>query len=138
MSETLDFNKNIITEFRENGGKVGGMFKGVPLLLLTTTGAKSGEPRTSPVVYMKEGDKYVIVASYAGSDKNPAWYHNVVANPKVTIEVGEAKFDATATVVLDDRAERDRLYGKMAARVSNFAEYEKKTDRVFPVVTLSR
>ncbi|MGW4826607.1 nitroreductase family deazaflavin-dependent oxidoreductase [Amycolatopsis japonica] len=137
MSGTLDFNKNIIREFRENGGKVGGMFNGVPLLLLTTTGAKSGEPRTSPVVYLREGGKYVVVASYAGSDMNPAWYHNVVANPMVTIEVGEETFDATATVV-EDRDERDRLYGKMAALVSNFTEYEKKTDRVFPVVTLSR
>lgn len=138
MSETLDFNKNIITEFRENGGKVGGPFEGAPLLLLTTIGAKSGEPRTSPLAYMEEDGRYVIIASYAGSDKNPAWYHNVLANPKVTVEVGEEKFDATATVVLEDRAERDRLYGKMAALMPNFAEYEKKTDRVIPVVTLSR
>ncbi|MBB5853088.1 nitroreductase family deazaflavin-dependent oxidoreductase [Amycolatopsis umgeniensis] len=138
MSETLDWNKNIIKEFRENEGKVGGMFEGGSLLLLTTTGAKSGEPRTSPLVYAMEDGNYLIAASYAGSDKNPAWYHNIVANPKVTLEVGTEKFDATATVVLEDRAERDRLYAKMVSTMPGFAEYEKKTDRVIPVVTISR
>ncbi len=138
LSEMLDWNKNIIKEFRENEGKVGGPFEGGSLLLLTTTGAKSGEPRTSPLAYSEDDGKYVIAASYAGADKNPAWYHNIVANPKVTIEVGTEKFEATATVVLEDRAERDRLYAKMVSTMPGFADYEKKTDRVIPVVTISR
>jgi deazaflavin-dependent oxidoreductase (nitroreductase family) len=138
MSEMLEWNKNIIKEFRENGGKVGGQFEGASLLLLTTTGAKSGEPRTSPLAFLEDDGRYVIAASYAGSDKNPAWYYNIVANPKVTIEVGEEKFDATASVVLEDRAERDRLYAKMVEAMPGFADYEKQTERVIPVVTLSR
>ncbi|WP_409493696.1 nitroreductase family deazaflavin-dependent oxidoreductase [Amycolatopsis sp. cmx-11-12] len=138
MSDPLDWNKNVIKEFRENEGKVGGPFEGGSLLLLTTTGAKSGEPRTSPLAYAVEDGKYVVVASYAGADKNPAWYHNIVANPKVTIEVGTEKFDATATIVLEDRAERDRLYAKMVSLMPGFAEYQEKTDRVIPIVTLSR
>ncbi|MGY6658048.1 nitroreductase family deazaflavin-dependent oxidoreductase [Amycolatopsis sp. TRM77291] len=138
MSEALDWNKNIIKEFRENEGKVGGPFEGGSLLLLTTIGAKSGEPRTSPLAYAEEGGKYIVAASYAGADKNPAWYHNILANPKVTIEVGTEKFDATATVVLEDRAERDRLYAKMVSLMPGFADYEKKTDRVIPIVTISR
>ncbi|EMD26988.1 nitroreductase family deazaflavin-dependent oxidoreductase [Amycolatopsis azurea] len=138
MSEMLDWNKNIIKEFRENEGKVGGPFEGGALLLLTTIGAKSGEPRTSPLAFMEEDGRYVVAASYAGSDKNPAWYHNIVANPKVTIEVGTEKFEATATVVLEDRAERDRLFAKLVSVMPGFADYEKKTDRVIPVVTISR
>ncbi len=138
MSNPLDWNKNIIKEFRENEGKVGGPFEGGSLLLLTTTGAKSGEPRTSPLAYAEDGGKYVIAASAAGADKNPAWYHNIVANPKVIIEVGTEKFEGVATVVLEDRAERDRLYAKMVSLMPGFADYEKKTDRVIPIVTVSR
>lgn len=138
MSDTLDWNKNIIKEFRENDGKVGGQFEGGSLLLLTTTGAKSGEPRTSPLAYAEDDGQYVIAASYAGSDKNPAWYHNVSANSKVTVEVGTEKFEAVATVVLEDRAERDRLYAKMVGLMPGFADYEKKTERVIPIVKLTR
>ncbi|WP_410655480.1 nitroreductase family deazaflavin-dependent oxidoreductase [Amycolatopsis sp. lyj-112] len=138
MSDTLDWNKNIIKEFRENDGKVGGPFENGSLLLLTTTGAKSGEPRTSPLVYAEDDGQYVIAASYAGSDKNPAWYHNISANSKVTVEVGTEKFEAVATVVLEDRAERDRLYAKMVSLMPGFADYEKKTERVIPIVKLTR
>ncbi|MEV6910931.1 nitroreductase family deazaflavin-dependent oxidoreductase [Amycolatopsis sp. NPDC051071] len=138
MSDTLDWNKNVIKEFRENEGKVDGPFEGASLVLLTTVGAKSGEPRTSPLVFVEDDGKYVIAASYAGSDKNPAWFHNISANPKVTLEIGTEKFEATATVVLEDRAERDRLYAKMVSAMPGFAEYEAKTDRVIPIVTLSR
>jgi deazaflavin-dependent oxidoreductase (nitroreductase family) len=137
MSEHLDWNNNIIAEFRANGGKVGGQFEGANLLLLTTTGAKSGEQRTSPLAYAAEGERYVIIASYAGADKNPAWFHNILANSKVTLEVGEEKFEATASVV-EDRAERDALYAKMVALMPGFAEYQEKTTRVIPVVTLER
>ncbi len=138
MSGPNDWNTNVIKEFRENGGKVGGPFEGAVLMLLTTTGAKSGELRTSPLVFTEDDGRYVLAASYAGSDKNPAWYHNLVANPKVTVEIGEETFDATATVVLEDRAERARLYAKMVALMPGFDDYEKKTDRVIPVVLLSR
>jgi len=137
MSETLDWNKNVIAEFRANGGKVGGPFEGASLVLLTTIGAKSGEPRTSPLAHVVDGERLVIAASYAGADKNPAWFHNILANPKVTIELGEEKFEATASVV-EDRAERDVLYAKMVALMPGFAEYEAKTERLIPVVTLTR
>jgi deazaflavin-dependent oxidoreductase (nitroreductase family) len=132
-----DFNKQVAAEFRANEGKVGGMFADKNVLLLTTIGAKSGEERLSPLVYTQDGDRYVIAASMGGAPKNPAWYHNLVANPKVTVEVGTETFEATATVVAD-RAERDRLYAGMVAHAEGFADYEKKTDRVIPIVVLER
>jgi deazaflavin-dependent oxidoreductase (nitroreductase family) len=131
------FNKQIVEEFRANDGKVGGMFEGKNVLLLTTIGAKSGEERLSPLAYTRDGDRYVVAASMGGAPKNPAWYHNLVANPKVTVEVGTEKFEATATVIAD-RAERDRLYAGMIAHAEGFAEYEKKTTRVIPIVVLER
>lgn len=131
------FNNQVVEEFRTNGGKVGNMFEGKNVLLLTTIGAKSGEERLSPLVYTRDGDRYVIAASMGGAPKNPAWYHNLVANPKVTVEVGTEKFEATATVV-EDRAERDRLYAGMVAHAEGFADYEKKTTRVIPIVVLER
>ena len=94
-------NKTIIEEFRANGGKVGGQFQGASLLLLTTTGAKSGLVRTNPLAYLADKDRYVIIASYAGSPTNPPWYHNLKANPKVTVEVGTQRFDARAEVVTE-------------------------------------
>ena len=130
-------NQQVVEEFRANGGKVGNYFEGKNVLLLTTTGAKSGEPRLSPLVYTTDGDRYVVAASMGGAPKNPAWYHNLVANPKVTLEVGTEKFEATATVIAD-RAERDRLYAGMVAHAEGFAEYETKTDRVIPIVVLER
>ena len=132
-----DFNKQVVEEFRANEGKVGGMFADKNVLLLTTIGAKSGEERLSPLVYTKDGDRYVVAASMGGAPKNPAWYHNLVANPKVTVEVGAETFEATATVIAD-RAERDRLYAGMVAHAEGFADYEKKTDRVIPIVVLER
>ncbi|RSD19160.1 nitroreductase family deazaflavin-dependent oxidoreductase [Amycolatopsis eburnea] len=132
-----DFNKQVVDEFRANDGVVGGYFEGKNVLLLTTTGAKSGEPRLSPLVYTTDGDRYVVAASMGGAPKNPAWYHNLVANPKVTLEVGTEKFEATATVIAD-RAERDRLYAGMVAHAEGFADYEKKTDRLIPIVVFER
>ncbi|RSM42488.1 nitroreductase family deazaflavin-dependent oxidoreductase [Amycolatopsis balhimycina DSM 5908] len=132
-----EFNKQIVEEFRANDGKVGGMFEGKNVLLLTTIGAKSGQERLSPLAYTRDGDRYVIAASMGGAPKNPAWYHNLVANPKVTVEVGSEKFEATATVIAD-RAERDRLYAGMIAHAEGFADYEKKTTRVIPIVVLER
>ena len=131
-----DWNRQIIEEFHANGGKVGGPFANSTILLLTTTGAKSGQRRVNPLGYLAEGDRMYIFASKAGAPTNPDWYHNLLAHPDVTVEVGTEKFEATATVV--QGSERDRIYAKQAARASNFAEYQAKTDRVIPVVELKR
>ena len=129
--------KALITEFRANGGHVtSGPFAGRPVLLLTTTGAKSGERRLAPVVYSGDGDAYVIVASKAGAPTHPAWYHNLLANPVVTVEVGRETFEARARVTVG--AERDRLFAERVATSPNFAEYQRRTTRVIPVVVLER
>jgi deazaflavin-dependent oxidoreductase (nitroreductase family) len=131
-----DWNRQIIEEFHANGGKVGGMFANSTLLLLTTTGAKSGQRRVNPLGYLAEGDRMYIFASKRGEPTNPDWYHNLLAHPDVTVEVGTETFEATATVL--QGVERDRIYAKQAALVPNFAEYQTKTDRVIPVVELRR
>lgn len=131
-----DWNRQIIEEFHANGGKVGGMFANSTLLLLTTTGAKSGKRRVNPLGYLAEGDRMYIFASKAGMPTNPDWYYNLLAHPDVTVEVGTETFEATATVL--PREERDRIYAKQAARVPTFADYQSKTDRVIPVVELKR
>jgi deazaflavin-dependent oxidoreductase (nitroreductase family) len=131
-----DFNENVINEFRANGGKVGGPFEGASMMLLTTTGAKSGQARTRPVVYTKDGDRFVIIASKAGAPTNPDWYHNLVANPEVTLEVGVETFPARATVTSGE--ERTRLYDAQAALMPRFAEYAQQTSREIPVVILER
>jgi len=127
----------LITDFRANGGEVtSGPFAGRPILLLTTKGAKSGQPRLAPVVYSRDGDHYVVVASKGGSPTHRAWYHNLLANPVVTVEVGGETFEARARVT--ERAERDRLFEQRAATNPNFAEYQRRTTRVIPVVVLER
>ena len=131
-----DFNENVINEFRANGGKVGGQFEGASMMLLTTTGAKSGQARTKPVVYTKDGDRFVIIASKAGAPTNPDWFHNLVANPEVTLEVGDERFPARATVTSGE--ERRRLYDAQAALMPGFADYAQKTTREIPVVVLDR
>ena len=136
MADQSDFNKQIIEEFRANGGETSGVFKGRPLLLLTTTGAKSGESRTTPLVYTKDGDKVVVIASMGGAPKHPAWYLNLSANPGVIVELGTEKFEASASPV--EGAERDRLYAKQAEMMPAFTEYEQKTTRRIPVVVLNR
>jgi deazaflavin-dependent oxidoreductase (nitroreductase family) len=130
-----DFNEQVIEEFRANSGKVGGPFEGAPLLLLHSTGAKSGKARISPLMYLPDGDRYVIFASKAGADTNPDWYYNVTKNPDATIEVG----DGTVAVVAEEVTgrQRDDLYRRQAELFSGFADYEKKTTRVIPVVVLS-
>jgi deazaflavin-dependent oxidoreductase (nitroreductase family) len=131
------FNETLIDDFRAHGGKVtSGPFVGRSLLLLTTTGARTGASRTAPVVYTRDGDRYVIVASKGGAPTNPAWYANLVANPIVTVEVGEETFQARATVV--SGAERDRLYAQHALAYPNFLDYQQRTSRVIPVVRLER
>ncbi len=136
MAEANDFNTQTIEEFRANGGRVGGQFEGAPLLLLTTTGAKSGEPRTSPMMYRAEGERMFVFASKAGAPTSPDWYHNLVANPEVSVEVGVERFTAHATEVKG--TERDRIYAEQAKAYPGFAEYEAKTDRMIPVVELVR
>lgn len=136
MPEIHDFNRRIIEEFRANGGETFGPFKGRNLLLLTTTGAKSGEERTTPLVYSRDGDRLVIIASMGGAPKHPAWFHNISANPEVTLEVGTEKFNARASVA--EGAERDRLYAQQAAEMPAFNEYQEKTTRRIPVVVLER
>lgn len=127
----------LITDFRANGGQVtSGPFAGRPVLLLTTTGAKSGQPRLAPLVYSRDGDHYVIVASKGGAPTHPAWYQNLLAHPTVTVEVGEGTFEARARVT--EGAERDRLFAQRAADSPNFAEYQRRTTRVIPVVALER
>ncbi len=130
------WNKAIITEFRANGGKVGGQFAGKPLLLLHTVGAKSGQPRINPVACMRADDRYVIIASKGGAPTNPDWYYNVVANPLVTAEYGTETFQARAAVATEP--ERTRLYDQMAAERPTFAEYQRKTTRAIPVIILTR
>ncbi len=136
MAERNDWNRKITEEFRANGGKVGGPFEGAPLLLLTTTGAKSGQRRTMPLMYLPDGERIVIFASKAGAPTNPDWYHNLVAHPGATIEVGTETFDVTATIVTGE--ERDRLYAKQAALHPGFADYQQKTTRQIPVIVLER
>ncbi|MBI1259216.1 MAG: nitroreductase family deazaflavin-dependent oxidoreductase [Chloroflexi bacterium] len=131
-----DWNHGIITEFRANAGKVGGYFEGATLLLLHTTGAKSGLERVSPVMYFKDGDRYVIIASKGGAPTNPDWYYNLLAHPEATVEVGTEKFPVTAAVTSEP--ERTRLYEIMASTRQSFVEYKSKTTRVIPVLTLTR
>ena len=136
MPEANDWNTAIIDEFRANGGQVGGNFAGAPLLLLTSTGAKSGQPRTAPVMYLEEGDRLYVFASKAGAPTNPDWYYNLVAKPTATVEVGTEKYDVKATPITGD--ERDRIYAIQAERYPGFKEYEEKTTRTIPVVALDR
>lgn len=130
-----DFNAQIIEEFHANEGRVGGRFEGMPLLLLHHTGAKSGNSRINPLAYQSDDGRYVVFASKAGAPTNPDWYHNLKAQPNVTIEVGVDTIDVVASEATGD--ERDRLYRTQAERVPQFAEYEKQADRVIPVIVLT-
>jgi deazaflavin-dependent oxidoreductase (nitroreductase family) len=135
MNEMADFNTKIIDEFRTNDGAVGGMFAGMPLLLLHHTGAKSGEERIAPLAYMEDGGNYVIFASKAGAPTNPAWYHNLKAHPETKIEIGSETIAVTASE--PDRPERDRLYNAMTDGRPQFAEYQTKTERIIPAIVLT-
>ncbi len=134
MSEMGDWNTKIIEEFRANGGKVGGQFAGAPLLLLTTTGARSGQLRTNPLMYLPDSERYVIFGSKAGAPTNPDWYHNLVANPEATVEVGTDKHRVRA--VMTHGSERDDLYARQSELYPGFAEYQAKTARKIPVIAL--
>jgi deazaflavin-dependent oxidoreductase (nitroreductase family) len=136
MSSPNNFNQSIIEEFRANGGKVGAPFVNGSLLLLTSVGAKSGQPRINPLAYISDGDHLAIVASKAGAPTNPDWYYNLLANPLATVEVGSERFQVRAAVA--EEQERERLYTKMVERIPGFAAYQQKTSRKIPVVILSR
>jgi deazaflavin-dependent oxidoreductase (nitroreductase family) len=131
-----DFNMGVVEEFRANGGKVGGMFEGMTLALVTTTGAKSGLARTSPLGYLEIDGRAVIVASAAGGHNNPAWYHNLRANPRATVELGTETYEAIAEI--PEGEERDRIFEKVVAVAPGYADYQKQTTRVIPVVVLRR
>ncbi|MET4704078.1 nitroreductase/quinone reductase family protein [Frigoribacterium sp. UYMn621] len=135
-----DFNDRIIAEFHANDGVVGGPFAGAHLLLLTTTGAKSGTRRVAPMMYFAEGDTRYVIASKAGSPTNPAWFHNLVAHPTVSVEAatddGIESYTATAEQVTGEL--RERLYAKFSSTNPGFAEYQLKTDRIIPIVALTR
>lgn len=126
----------VVTEFRENAGQLGGMFEGMPIILVHHVGAKSGVERVTPLVYFAEGDRIFIYASKGGADENPAWYHNLIANPKTTAELGADTFPVTARVLTG--AERDEFYLKQAAVQPQFDGYQLKTTRVIPVIELER
>jgi deazaflavin-dependent oxidoreductase (nitroreductase family) len=131
--EFLGYNQGVIAEFRAHHGVVSQL--PFPVLLLTTTGARTGRPATVPVGFLvDDSGRVFVVASKAGASSHPAWFHNLRANPSVTVELGDGSFPARAVVTAGE--ERDRLYGLAAAAVSGFSEYEKNTDRVFPVVVL--
>ena len=140
MADDLDgvneFNRGIIEEFRANGGKVGGPFEGAPMLVLHSTGAKSGKERLSPVVYQAVDDDWAVFASKAGAPDNPDWFHNLVAHPEAEIEVGTERVPVTARVL--EGEERERIWSAQKQRMPGFAEYEQKTTRTIPVVLLTR
>jgi deazaflavin-dependent oxidoreductase (nitroreductase family) len=131
-----EFNRGVVEEFRANGGKVGGPFAGGDLLLLHTTGAKSGKPRLTPLAFVTVDGKMLIVGSYAGAPKDPAWVHNLRAHPQVRIELGAETHDATAREL--PAAERDAAYPKLTALAPAFAEYQSKTSRMIPLFELTR
>jgi deazaflavin-dependent oxidoreductase (nitroreductase family) len=131
-----NWNENVIAEFRANEGRVGGSFEGAPLLLLHSTGARSGKERVTPMMYLAVDDGFAVFASKAGADTNPDWYHNLRAHPEARIEVGTETLDVTARVL--DPEEREPVWEEQKRRYPGFAEYEAKTDRVIPVVVLGR
>ncbi len=137
MTDTTNYNQTIIDEFRANGGKVAGGFAGIPMVIITTKGAKSGQPRVNPLAALVEDDGTLyIFASKGGAPTNPDWYHNIVANPEVEVEFGDDKYTAAATVLTGDK--RTEIYDRQKTIIPGFADYEAGTTRVIPVVALTR
>jgi deazaflavin-dependent oxidoreductase (nitroreductase family) len=134
VNRMSNWNDAVIEEFRNNEGKVGGNFEGAPILLLHTTGAKSGKERVNPMVYRRDGDNYVVFASKAGAPTNPDWFHNLVAHPDVIAEIGTETVALHARVAAAD--ERQRLWDAQKKDMPGFADYEQKTTRQIPVVVL--
>ena len=136
MSTPADFNAKIIEEFRANHGKLGGSFEGAPMVLLTSTGAKSGQKRIKPLAALVEDDSLYVFASKGGAPTNPDWYHNLLAHPEVEVEFGDERFEAVATPL--SGAERDRVFAAQVAQMPGFADYQKAIERLIPVVELRR
>jgi deazaflavin-dependent oxidoreductase (nitroreductase family) len=136
ITDPLEYNAATAEEFRANGGHVTGDFEGRPVLLLTTTGRRSGEPRTSPLIYTMDGDRYIVTAAAGGAPEHPLWYHNLVADPIVTLEVESEKFEATA--IEPGGAERDRLFEERCAATPMFKTYQDKTERQIPIIVFER
>ena len=131
-----DYNQRLIREFRADRSNNGDAFKGRPLLLLTTTGARSGQPRTTPMMYVRDGDRLLVIASNAGAPKHPDWYYNLLAHPQVAVEVGREIFDATASVA--EGTERQQLWDRIVEQYPFFADHQAKITRQIPVVALER
>jgi deazaflavin-dependent oxidoreductase (nitroreductase family) len=136
MTDQHEYNRQLIEQFRAARGTSGGPMEGRPLLLLTTTGARSGQPRTAPMMYVPDGDRLLVIASNLGAQQHPGWYHNLVAHPSVTVEVGAETFDATAVVTEGD--ERQQLWARIVEGYPFFADHQAKTERQIPVVALER
>ena len=134
MTEVNEFNRRNIAEFRSNHGRLGGPFEGAPVLLLHTTGARSGQERVHPLMYLADDGRYMLFASAAGADRSPAWYWNLIANPDASIEVGDEHLDVHAVEL--SGAERDAKYADQAQRYPQYAEYQRMTTRTVPVVAL--
>ena len=134
MRNMNDWNRGTIETFRANKGQVGGFWEGRPLLLLTTTGAKSGQLRTTPVMYFREGERVFIFASKGGAPTNPDWYHNLLAHPDVTVEIGDQTYEAKALPMTGE--ERDQIYARWEESYPQFREYQEKTTRVILVIEL--
>jgi deazaflavin-dependent oxidoreductase (nitroreductase family) len=134
MSDRSDWNRQTVEAFRANKGQVGGMWEGRPLLLLTTIGAKSGQHRTNPVMYLREGDRVFVFASKGGAPSHPDWYRNLLAHPEVTVEIGDQTYQAIARPVTGE--EHDQIYARWAEQYPQFREYQEKTTRIIPVIEL--
>jgi len=134
--EIQKFNQSVITEFRENNGVVGGPFTNIPLLLLTTTGRKSGLARVIPLAYLSEGNRYIVIASFAGAPVNPPWYYNLLSNQRVIVEIGSERFTSKATILTEP--ERTAMFNRVAEAMPQFREYQRKTSRVIPVIALTQ
>lgn len=131
-----DFNSNVIEEFRANEGKIGGFFAGTDMLLLTTVDAKTGEPKLTPIIYVEDAGRIFIVGSKGGSPSHPDWYHNMIEQPDVTVEIGSERYQARARILAEP--ERAQRFAWLAERVPGYGEYQEKTTRVIPVVELVR
>ena len=136
MPDPNDWNSSIIEEFHNNAGKVGGPFEGRTLLLLHSKGARSGRTRINPLAYLVDGDRFIVFASKGGAPTNPDWYHNLIANPEVTIEVGTETIPARATIL--EGEERDAMWARIVELMPGFGEYAKKTDRKIPAIALEK
>lgn len=136
QTDQKEYNRQLIEDFRANRGKPDGPFAGRPLLLLTTRGAKSGQQRTTPMMYIPDGNRLLVVASNIGAPKHPAWYHNLVACPSVSVEVGTETYPATAVVT--EGQERQRLWSKIIELYPFFADHQAKTARQIPIIALER